>query len=66
MEKLGYSPKEVAQALSLHITTVRRLIAANKLPVVRFGARCVIPAKALAEYLEAHQQNNPTGAGGGR
>lgn len=66
MQKLGYSPEEVAQALGLHLNTVRKMLRGGKLPSVRFGARYVIPAKALEELLEAHQPKNPTGAGGGR
>lgn len=50
-EKLTYSVKEAAAALSLSKTTIWKAIADGVLPAHKFGSRTLIPADGLRAWL---------------
>lgn len=50
-DKVAYSVREAAQALSLGTSTVKKLIASDELASVRVGRRRLIPRSALTDYL---------------
>lgn len=52
-EKLTYSVKEAAAALSLSKTTIWKAIADGVLPAQKFGNRTLIPADGLRAWLVA-------------
>jgi hypothetical protein len=52
IEKLLYSRKEVAYALSISTRGVDRLIASQTLPTRRLGGRVVIPASAVRSFAD--------------
>lgn len=52
--KLAYSIEEVAEALGVAQSTVRKMVATGQLPVRRIGVgrgRLIIPAKAIEDLL---------------
>ena len=51
MEKLAYSVKEAAEALSISATTLKEEIYQGRITAVKFGRRTVIPRWALEERL---------------
>ena len=51
--KLAYSQKEAAQLLGVGLSTLRGMVASGQLKHVRAGQRVLIPAWALAQFLEA-------------
>jgi len=51
--KLAYSAAEAAQVLGVSEWTVRRMVSAGKLPSLRIERRLLIPAKRLAEWVDA-------------
>lgn len=53
VERLAYSPAEVADALGVSLSSVYRLLAAGRLKSVRVQPQLVrVPVWAVAEYLE--------------
>ncbi|ADH63469.1 DNA binding domain protein, excisionase family [Allomeiothermus silvanus DSM 9946] len=63
-KKLAYSRKEVAELLGLHVNTIDKYVRLGVLPARKLGSRWLIPASALREWLEGHE-NYPAGQGGG-
>ncbi len=63
IDKLAYSPREVAKLLGLHYNTVYKIIRNGELPAKKAGARLIISRAALEKWLE---EINPAGAGGGK
>ena len=47
----AYTPEEIADRLSLHVYTVRKLLRERKLRGVKVGVAWRVPAEALEEYL---------------
>jgi excisionase family DNA binding protein len=52
-EKLFYSPREAAQALSVGRTQIFKLMADGRLERRRLGARTLIPASSLQAFAES-------------
>lgn len=52
MDKLAYTIEEVAQAVGVHPTTVRRLIKNGKLAAIRVGRQIRIPRQELEAFLD--------------
>ncbi len=52
LEKLTYTPKEMAQVLGLSLTTVFRLIKKKEIPVIRVGRKVLIPKDKLKEWID--------------
>jgi excisionase family DNA binding protein len=52
---------EAAQELRLGATKTRELIASGRLRVARIDRRVVVPADAIAEFLQAHMAGGPVG-----
>lgn len=50
-EKLAYSIKEAAEALSVSVSTVKEEIAAGRIKTVGFGRRVIVPRWALEDRL---------------
>jgi excisionase family DNA binding protein len=60
-QKLAYSLQEVAALLGLHLNTVRKHVRDGKIPSKKLGNRVLIPAQALAKWL---QNDDPAGGRG--
>lgn len=58
MERLAYNIKEAAASLGVSARTIVREIQRGRLSAVRIGRRVVIPAQALAEFLNGHVRND--------
>ncbi len=58
--KRAYSVKQVSDLTGLSETKLRRMIKAEKLKVIWFERRVVVPDSALRELL---QETDPTGEG---
>jgi excisionase family DNA binding protein len=54
MQDLLTAP-EVARRLRLSLRTVREMIAANTLPVVRLGRRTLVAPASLERFVAAHE-----------
>ncbi|WP_027883450.1 helix-turn-helix domain-containing protein [Meiothermus rufus] len=65
-KKLAYSRKEVAELLGLHVNTIDKYVRLGVLPARKLGSRWLIPASALREWLEGHENNPARGEGGER
>ena len=53
MEQLLLDPEQAAETLSLSESYVRKLIAANELPAIHLGRKCVrIPIHELKLWLD--------------
>lgn len=50
-----FTVPEAADALHLHPSTLRRLIRAGDLPVVRIGTAIRIEVEALVRFIDAHR-----------
>ena len=50
-EKLAYSVKEAAEALSIGVSTLKEEICQGRITTVKFGRRTVVPRWALEERL---------------
>ena len=50
-----FTVSEAADALHLHPSTLRRLIRAGDLPVVRIGAAIRLEAEELRRFIDAHR-----------
>lgn len=55
-DKLCYSKKEVAHALSVSIMTVHRLLKSGKLPATRIGGRVVVYRDDLIQFIKDRRQ----------
>lgn len=53
MEKLAFSPNEVAAMLGLNHHSVRKAIKSGDIPHVRVGRRILVPQQALDNLLSA-------------
>lgn len=51
VERLAYSPREVAEALGLADSTVRQMIADGRLDHARVGHRVLVSAETLRRVL---------------
>lgn len=64
VEKLAYSPQEVAEALGLSLNTVYSLLKSNKLKHLKLERRILVPKQALDELLgrchEGHEARDQT------
>lgn len=54
MERLAYSVREAAEALGVSSRTIVREIRRGHLRAVRVSRRVVIPADALAQFLQGN------------
>jgi excisionase family DNA binding protein len=52
--RLAYSPDEAARALGVGRTTIYDLMSRGALKRAKIGARTVIPAQCLEDYLKAN------------
>jgi excisionase family DNA binding protein len=52
VDRLAYTPPELAEALGLSARTVYRHLASGTIPSVRVGGARRIPAAVVAELLE--------------
>ena len=50
-----YSPKQLADLLSVSPMTISRMVKAGKFEVVRCGHRVIIPESAVLRYLDANR-----------
>jgi excisionase family DNA binding protein len=50
VEKLLYSRRDAAEALSLSIRSIDYLIASSRLPARRIGSKILIPASAIQRF----------------
>lgn len=50
-DKLAYSPKEAAQALSCSVSTIYELLACGRLRRVKIGRRTIIPKTSLEALI---------------
>lgn len=50
-----FTVSETADALHLHLSTLRRLIRAGDLPVVRIGGAIRIDPEELRRFIDAHR-----------
>jgi len=50
-----FTVSEAADALHLHVSTLRRLIRAGALPVVRIGVAIRIEEEELRRFIDAHR-----------
>lgn len=57
-DRLAYSIKQTAHLISVSPSKVRLDIKAGRLAVYKLGGRVLVPAHALAEYLEKHLSND--------
>ena len=64
MNRLAVSLPEAAAALGISASHARRQARAGKIPVVRFGARMVVPVAELERLLKVGAR--PPARGGGR
>jgi excisionase family DNA binding protein len=64
MERLALRPAEAAKALGLHVQTVRALVDSGRLGAVRVGKRIVIPASAIAKFLNESETKAQVGGAG--
>jgi excisionase family DNA binding protein len=62
-ERLAYSPREVAQALGLGLSTTYALLHRGLLPGIRIGGRLLVPAHALQELLACEAEPSKQGTG---
>ena len=58
MERLGYSPGQFAEALSISRPTVYKLLNRADFPRLKIGRRTVIPAEAAKRWMEEHLEGN--------
>lgn len=52
MERLAYSPAELAEVMGVSRPTVYKLLNRQDFPRVKVGRRTVIPAEAAKRWLE--------------
>lgn len=52
MEQMAVNQREAAQALGVHPHTLRRLIAARRIGVVKVGRRVLVPVAEIERFLE--------------
>jgi excisionase family DNA binding protein len=63
IEKLLYSRRDTAEALSLSVRSVDYLITAGRLPARRVGGKILIPANAVRRFA---REDHPEGVRVGR
>ncbi|MBI1949353.1 MAG: helix-turn-helix domain-containing protein [Deltaproteobacteria bacterium] len=51
--KMGFRPREVAQALGLGITLVRSLIARGELRSIKLGRAVIVPRSEVERFIAA-------------
>lgn len=51
-DKLAYSIKDAAKALSMGVTTINRMIADGRLRAIKIGGRTLIPAESLRALID--------------
>ncbi len=60
MDKLAYSAAETAQVLSVSRPTVYTLMKREDFPVFKLGARTLVSAEGLREWVKAQAEKEGT------
>jgi excisionase family DNA binding protein len=59
-QKILFSKKEAAQALSISLRSLEYLIARKELPTRHIGKRVLVPVSALQQFARRDHANTPT------
>ena len=54
MERLAYSPAELAEVMGVSRPTVYKLLGKKDFPRLKIGRRTVIPSEAVKRWMEEH------------
>ena len=63
IEKLLYSKRDAAEALSLSVRSIDYLITTRRLPMRRVGGKVMIPATALRRFAREYHPERVRGNG---
>lgn len=61
MEKLAWSIGQVAEAIGMSPSSVRKAVKSRQIPSCKVGKTCRIPVEGLKEYLSGNVEKNGTG-----